>query len=51
LQDICRMYVGTELGDDLMQDLCIMVLGDKPDKLMTSAREGNFGTTWSGQLR
>ncbi|MAN62519.1 MAG: hypothetical protein CMI60_11310 [Parvibaculum sp.] len=42
LQDICRMYVGTELGDDLMQDLCIMVLGDKPDKFDDICQRGEL---------
>ncbi|QDP66709.1 MAG: hypothetical protein Unbinned1446contig1005_30 [Prokaryotic dsDNA virus sp.] len=36
------MYVGTDLGDDLMQDLCIMVLGDKPDKFDAICERGEL---------
>ena len=32
LQDMCCMYVGEDLGQDLMHDLCITILEDNGDK-------------------
>lgn len=42
LQDMCCMYVGEELGQDLMHDLCVTILEDNGDKYESICERGEL---------
>jgi len=42
LQDMCCMYVGEELGQDLMHDLCVTILEDNGEKYEDICNRGEL---------